>query len=103
MAGGSVVADKLTMTNAESVVSVVISGRGTPIVVNGAANVDGGRLVVAIDEDNPPVQSGSYTLIGAGSLTGRFSEVTLPQGTVKLAYTDGAICLSYCGTVVLIR
>ncbi len=103
VAGGSVVVDKLTMTNAESVVSVVVSGRGTPIVVNGAANVDGGRLVVAIDEDNPPVQSGSYTLIGAGSLTGRFTEVTLPQGTVKLAYTDGAVCLSYCGTVVLIR
>ena len=103
VAGGSVVADKLTVTNAESVVTIVVSGHYYPITVNGAANVDGARLVVSIDEDNPPVQSGSYTLIEAGTLTGRFSEVTLPRGTVKLAYSEDSVSLCYSGTIILLR
>ena len=103
VAGGSVMADKLTMTNSESVVSILISGRDAPIVVNGAANVEGASLSVRIDNDNPPAKTGSYKLIQAQTLTGAFSDVTLPQGVVKLVYTDNSVSLCYGGTVVLLR
>jgi len=102
-AGGSVIADKLTMTNAESVVSVAISGRDAPIVVKGAANVDGARLVVSFADGYVPAKSGCYRLISAGTLSGRFAEVSLPPGAVKVVYFGGSVSLNFGGLSIAVR
>ncbi len=102
-AGGSVIADKLTMTNTESVVSVVVSGRDAPIVVKGAANVDGARLEVSFADGYTPVKNGSYRLISAGTFSGEFASVSLPDGSVRIAYSNGGVSLAYGGMAIIVR
>lgn len=100
--GGSVVVDKLTMTNAQSVVALELSAGSTPISVKGAANVDGAKLVVSAAEGYAIPRNSRITIIEAGSLSGRFSEVVLP-GNMKIRYSSNAVYGAFDGLCVIVR
>ena len=100
--GGSVLADRLTMTNAESVVELAVNGKDPPIAVNGTANVGGGVLRVTLPGEATADRNGNYLLIAAESVVGRFATVEAPRG-MKIRYTSRGVVGSYGGLVLILR
>lgn len=100
--GGSAVVDKLTMTNAQSVVALELSAGSTPISVKGAANINGAKLVVSAAEGYAIPRNSRIPIIEAETLSGKFAEVDLP-GNMKIRYSSNAVYGAFDGLSVIVR
>ena len=100
--GGRVIADRLTMTGPESVVKVKISSREPAVVVKGAANVDGAKLVVTVDDGYVLERTGSYKLIQAAAASGTFADIEAPRG-MRIRNTANGIVGSFGGLVIVVQ